>query len=323
MSESRPCPQCGRYHPPGACLYKTEEKNTFSESKEINGKFEFDPETGITKHEEDILEKLTPETIEKIRFLKTDNLYSKAKKIVAIRSEDILYLIQSIERGYFSTSPSPLRGKILDGALEGSDPAALYATPNPESQLLRDTFADFEISRSTLKKIIHDNLRSYSEIAIVQAIYRNVWMYIKDQEKMKKEIGKLYELGVEQDWENFFTHLVHEIVRGEIAQDTRSFVSFLLAHLDVSKIDKGNYRSFVKTLPQRGGVVLGIDEEALKKFKTIHSGHKTSAGFPVLEGFGDEVAFVTPDQKFPTDLIVGFEVLGNFEDEILDHLGID
>jgi len=298
-------------------------------AREVEGavEFKFDPDTSITSEEEAFLKTLTPADIEKVRQLKIDNLFKERVRVIAVRSEDLIYLLRCIKEGYIPTKSFHLTGKYTE---EESD-QFLYATYNPDSDYIKEHESELvaHVSsrgfESTAKDVFLGNLRLYAKIAKKQAIWRNLMPLVKDRAAMEKDLVKL---GIadsygQVEWEDFFDDLIrHGGGRGMTDQDCgwstfRNPFNFLFSHLKEGTYDKEDMRAFMNTLEERGGVMIGLDNRTAEDYEYISDARDTR-----VHGF-DEIVFKIPDGKLPLDMLVGFEVLGEFEDDVLERLGIE
>lgn len=278
------------------------------------------PLSGI---EVEIVESITPEQKRMLALWHKANLSKEKDLIVATRSEDIIYFLQCVQQGYIHVGGKGLRVKGNE-----NNRNYFFVTPNPESQDLKLNRPDLLVEGlpPTFAESIHTN-RKYYKVGMIQAVRRNLIVpYVMDEEfeVVAYAIYDRYCLnpgGREYPAtkiEVFYSKLAEELE--EIREDCFDLKNqkpclFALGKiLEKRGVNMESTVSFLKSLGSRGSICLAFNNKLIEGYKSTADENSVDSA--------DEFVIEVPDGKLPLDVILGLEALGDFEEAVLDKLGV-
>lgn len=253
----------------------------------------------------------------------SENLTKKKGSIVGVRSEDLLFLLESVHRGYLPA------GQGTRFKEEGY----FYLVPNPESTLLQGNRKDLiynpkvqnaATALRTFPEMVDENISQYGNSAVLGAIHRNFFPLVQNWDGLVEKINKFYGesgLGLDIIQEKLLEGLA-KIARQskEIQRPIASFTPnnrylFDLFHESVGhSIDRNSLQDQLVLFSERSSIMIAFSNALVEDYVATNAVDVVDTG--------DEFAVAVPDGKLPLDYIVGFESLGEFEDRILSELGI-
>ncbi len=281
------------------------------------------PAGELPEAENAILNQITPADKEKLRAWRKANLTKERGNIVAIRSEDLLYFLECVHRGYIPVGQGPIRGKIFGG------PNDFFVTPNPESRYLKDSARNL-LDRNysgDFSRAVNSNLNIYSDIGRIQAMHRNILTPYNITEEELEELNRKFfhktfpALEGGTSTEDYLAELAKETETMAEADNCFKllnkkpalfFLGELLRAKGVKNLDSLAKLLFNMNLKDRGSIFLAFNEKLVRNYEA------TTDRVDV----GGEFVVNVPDGKLSLDTIYGFETLGDFEDEILEQLGV-
>lgn len=275
----------------------------------------------LLRPERAILESLSEKDIECVSAIKSESLTKERHRILGVRSEDLFHFLACVKQGYLPVAVHELRGK--------SGSSHLYLSANPESEYFAQQDPDMFCKGATFQKMVRSNLVSYGRIAKLQAIFRNVIQKIPDRIAFEREVceygfhyyGQLYyssaeEMGIEMAGEDFYNDLLTMLTKPTIDPylsqvfETEEILFRALPQLKTSL--KSSFQSLIHSLPQRSGICLAFSDEIARVYKEDATAND-----------GEDLVYYIPDGRLPIKYVVGFESLGEYEDEVLAELGIE
>ncbi len=263
----------------------------------------------FSSSEKAVLDSLTEGDISRIREWKKESLTRERSAIVGVRSEDLVYFLECIHRGYIPVGGEGFR-------MKGDSKKYFFINTNPESSFLREkepSLIEPEMKQASFKKIALGNVSLYSRVAIIQTIRREVMPFLDEAQLLKQEAKRLGdEPGAlhPEVLEEFYDDLVDEIQKERSSMAYRDFQKALRNNKKAFEI----YKELVPTFDERGGIILAFSEELCKKYKGTNKA-------PITHTNG-EIAFSVPDGKLSLDVLYGFEALGAYEDKMLEALNV-
>ncbi len=263
----------------------------------------------ITEKEQQIVDSLSSSSREILQKLQMGRLSKYKSKIVGFRSEDLFFFLDCLNKGRIVV------GNETDKGCRGKCHNGLFLTPNPESPQFKyiDDEAKEDIRRSlrghlSFHAATRENANMYSRIALLGPIHREVRPLIKDEQDLLDQCwGSLKNSGLIQV-EEFYDALIEEVEeRVDFNSKNRYPLQYALSqHLDLQG------RDFVTQLLNqtkcRGGIIIGFNERLVEKH-----------GFPVA-GDSYDIVFNAPEGYVGLDTILGFETLGDYEDEMVERI---
>jgi hypothetical protein len=257
--------------------------------------------TFITDKERAIMKRLGPNDIALLGRLNLPSLTSKKKDIVGIRCEDIFSFMQFVKDGSYPVAGDGSRTKTTRG---------LYLIPNPESEDVKTTGNEavngLQNFYRTFSSAAYRTDTLYSDIARIGPISRELRPRIKDEQKMVKEyLGENFK---GESVENFYRDLLMEVDRSKPSFDYKNRLRALY-HLGKNLDENGREIAldiFNKT-GDRGAIMIGFDKKLITRY-----------GAPGMSIEGADICFPVKEGGVALDSVVGYEALGDFEDEVLD-----
>jgi hypothetical protein len=260
---------------------------------------------GLTQVEQQVLDSLTEKDVELVKRLRLGNLTKEKARIVGVRSEDLLFLLESIQRGFI---PAEIE----------TDPGKYYVAANPESTFILANQP--EAIESSHSKTFGDLTRREIEFAgtfdVVQhAVERNLLSGGSAKEKLLKELRHFYrglkynadELNLKEFYRDVAEDLTVNPGVLRFHSRSRPALALLSRHIEEA-LPPDAARNFLQSLTIRKGVVLAFNEKLLANYRFLHADH------------ADMVIHI-PTGKVGLDTLLGFETLGDFEDSVLEKIG--
>lgn len=297
----------------------------------------------LTEREQKLVDSLSEEHKETLRHLLSPNLTSKKKQIVGIRSEDLLYFLECVQRGYIPVSQDfTLRGKIEN------DCPVYHLSINPDSEKLAAEHSEYLEEFSTeesFEELAEHNVRLYGHAGIPAGIYRNIFPAIKDMDAFYGDLAERYHHTIFPNQETIsaeeianktsrallLEELMEEVTGTLLARKISPFSEYILKtgvsvkassviivlakHIDAAKMNLGEYSVLLNNLRERTGICVAFNNDTLEKFKVETR--------ELYIDSGNELIIRIPDGKLPISCVQGFETMGNFEDELLESLGVE
>jgi hypothetical protein len=284
----------------------------------------------LSTDEREFIQSLDQATIRKALSFRKDNLTKAKATIVAVRSEDLLFFLECIRNGYIPTAPLNTdtdHAHLGIMAKHGEDKGENYyfLAPNPDSLALQTAVNNQEpwiqplrLSGNFQNNIL-DNHRAYGAIAKKQAIRRKLLALnigpqeiitaVLEQEPDNEHIDHLEQGRVLTTfWEDFYNRATDPDPY-EMGYSLKP----LLAKLFLSKGQKPeDVTTFFDQLENRGGILIAFNDRILTQHHLSVDTEDTS---------GVDLCVQIPDPgHLGLDVILGFEALGAFEDDLLDLL---
>lgn len=268
-----------------------------------------------------ILASLSEADIRRVRALRSENLTKERHRILGVRSEDLFYFLQCVQQGFIPVAVHELRGKSGD--------SHLYLAPNPESRYLREQEPDAFNPGSSFKRMVEMNVGTYGDIAKAQALYRSVVARIPDREAFNRDVcrytyrhyASLYyespeQMGIEMAGEDYYNDLLASFSESRPAykDDELDEAQAILyrALPELATTLKPSFEAVLRSLPRRSGILVGFSEEIARRYVEDRKAEDA-----------DDLAYHIPDGRLPLEHVVGFEPLGEYEDDALAGLGIE
>jgi hypothetical protein len=258
----------------------------------------------LTEAERRIVDSLTPEDIELVRKLSTNNLTKERRKIVGARTEDIFSLLESVHKGFLPVELETDRDEYFVEA----NPESTFLNQNKPEALEKNESKGFGDFRYVA------NLNTPSA-AVKHAVELNLLSHKGARERLVKELRDFYR---DQEFDSdefnlkeFYRDVAYDLtINPDVLQfNSRSRPALsLLARAVQNALSPDEARNFLQSLTARKGVLLAFNEELLRKYRFLKSGHH---GVMVLE---------VPSGKVDLDTVLGFETLGDFEDSVLEKI---
>ncbi len=284
---------------------------------------------GLTRREEKILESLTPENIETLRRLRSDNLTLHKREIVGVRSEDIMYFLQCIQKGYIPVEPVEVM------SYKATEKPYFYVTPNPDSTAIHERPELLKALKGvhSFEDTIRHNSSLYGTIGVRAAIFHNIFPLVKDPKGLLRSWSKIQPFRPSQEVENettrmiwletYLKYVVDEILEAQRNKSKLRFhqpsrlpkLSLLGDHIPPKYADA--VLASLTQFTSRGGMSLAFNRSLLKYAGS--GDRRDDKGVHTI----DEVTFEIPSKKLELDAVLGFEPLGEFEDKVLERLGIE
>lgn len=266
-------------------------------------------ESGISQQEQAIITQITDADRARLQDLQKTNLSKDKARIVGIRSEDIFFFLQCVHQGYIPAGQSKLMAKN----------EAFYLTANPESAYIQahpDAALFFFPDDNKFINVSTSNADMYGSIGIRQGLHRNIMPFVNTVEFLHQATGYTDPETASLEWERVYGELVNEIsagIRSEADRVLPKHVRLLFQHLLSNSPDRKQLVKFVSRLKNRGSITMAFNEEMFQNYTALPP--EQADGF-----MNAELAFEVPNGKIPLDCVLGFETLGDFEDEILEGL---
>jgi hypothetical protein len=277
---------------------------------------------GLTEREGLILQALNADDIEKVRSLHSKSLTKQKERIVGVRVEDLLYLLESVHAGHMP---------VKEGT-RFKEEGYFYLVPNPESLLLQKERQDLiynpdiqnaDSALRTFPEALDEAFR-YTESAAIAAIHRNLVPLVQDWEPLVKSVNKFYgesDLGKDIIQERLLEGLIKTAQTSiENGRPITSFTPnnrYLFDLFDEAlghSIPRDVLGQQLVDFSQRSSVVVAFNETLLH--------NRTATNKLGIVHSGNEFAVRVSGGELPLDCIAGFESLGEFEDRVLNELGI-
>lgn len=268
-----------------------------------------------------------PSKKEKIRSLFSTKLAAVKDQVIGVRSEDILTIIERLQEGRI---PVNFPGEGIRARKKGW----YYLTPI-ETNPFWSTIPGVEFdggNQSNIYEQTLDNIGLYAHSgAVATALSRNVFPHL--QGAYRKEFRRLFkeipgDIGMSTA-ESIASDLIDEWKAGggkhvgteRIMRSPNRFPVFncllTLVHKEESRIPIGEF--LIKVIKERGGVIVGFTKEVIqgriasRLFDQESVIHATEEIAVKLKGGFIDLS------KNP---IIAIEPLGEYEDRILDQLGL-
>ena len=289
-------------------------------SRDIKGISDNAPE--LLDSERAILDMLTEADRDFLRSHYSNNLNRDKRIIAGVRSEDLLFFLECVHKGYIPVGQGGIRTKSKSAEY-------FFLTPNPELPALSaDILAN--CYEKTFRDIVRANLQDYSIIGIQQGIYRIFKEQMKTPEFVEAitlaldrymPLPEMFESDLSEEalernrLETWLKAIALEISDGIDIKLNSHRLPYLYGVSKLVPQEKLHILGpYFKSLKDRGGICVAFKPDIFKKYEPtaekniIHS--------------QDEVAIAVPGGKIPIDLVHGFEALGNFEGQVLLRLEI-
>lgn len=269
----------------------------------------------LTQEEASRMSVIRPEAIERFLQLRADNLFSHREAIVGFRTDDLLSVLEHLDRGFFPISNSSMMDK------EGE--ALYFLTANPDCTTLQQQgfYSDIQWDpghAKTLEGAIDRNQEQYDQMAIQLAIFKNIGDVLLPHRQQIAEDMQRYAQGVhagereQSQIEKILESLANDALKltsdGSWRRAGCSAVPSLKRVLDHDSFTAINH--FLARLQDRGSVLVAFNANVLK-------------GDYVTSAKGQDYNEITvdhPEKKIGIDCVLGYEVLGDWEDQVCDHL---
>lgn len=280
-------------------------------------------ETGLTEEELEVLRQLNSKDIGRLTTLYTKNLLLKKDEIVAVRSEDLIYFLKCIHDGYLPVGTGPIMNKGSANIGEN-----FFVTPNPDHVDIKQNPESFPALSASLRGAISSNYEMYGFIATKNALYRNfISKEISNEEfdNLSCQYGVKYGLEDTDEFKDVPLSLLRENFLGKLSEEIQEFENgnsvlgqnrtpafFILSQYMLSNgVDSNALIQKLNKFKNRGSIVIAFNNKILK-YDTIPDGRHCI----------DEAIFSIPEGRVDLDMILGFETMGEFEDDIIELLGI-
>ena len=258
----------------------------------------------LTAHEIGILEKVKPH-ISVVEEMYKPNLAREKNCIIGVRSEDLFFILQAITIGQF-----PIGGNGVRNKGQG-----FFLTPNPEHsycKTLQKNNPETLRLLPTYQEAIRKNLMLYGGIAIIAPFNREIRPHIQDEMILVKGEDE-YDNGepAESLVETFYHRMARDL--GSIpgvcnVKDYTNRLPRLKIILDSPGLVRDSTADFLDGIKRRKPVLIGFNEK-LNQYARAEPG----------EGEVDIVYQIEAD-TIPLDTLVGFEVVGDVEEQIVGDL---
>lgn len=263
--------------------------------------------------EQRVLESLTPQDVEIVRRLKRENILREKEHVVGIRSEDLIHFLECVHLGYIPIGSGGFRERRTENGY-------LFVTTNSESSLLRTQHPDLipERLREELFRVTaQTNVNVYAQTAMIQAVRREIMPYVDEPALVEQ---KRLRLQRDQD-EPVLESVAREELYRDIVLDIEDQSSYTPATRSLMALLRGKpeilsrCRRLYDTAEKRGGILLAFGDELVRRFSGTTD--------PRLVHDTKETIYAIPDGRLPLATLQGFEPLGEFEDGVLELLGIE
>lgn len=257
----------------------------------------------LTEKEQQIIDSINPPQREALQRLNVTCLSKYKFKIVGVRCEDLFFFLDCLNKGKMPVGGyrKGYRYKCKEG---------LYLTPNLECLRLR------EIENEEVKTVIRltgnfskattANVGVYSDVALLGPLHREVRpLIIGEPELMDESVGHPRDpLQVEQ----FYYALVQEIAEGAEFGYKNRFPRHYALGQHLRPQDRDFITQLFNRIKCRSGIIIGFNEQLIERY-----------GFPAA-GDGDDIMFSVPNGYVDLDTILGFETLGDYEEEVVEDI---
>jgi len=264
-----------------------------------------------------ILEQVTEADKNKLKDWHKAKLVKGKDQIVPIRSEDLLYFLECVHQGYIPVGTSTIRSK-------GGDVNDFSVTPNPESkEIKRHPELLQPKGPKRFVEAVNTNSLLYSHTARIQRIYRNIITPHVDPEDLKRIVCEFYETDTSDNdlagkTEDYFDVLEQETKTAQKhcfnLKNAKPALFLLGEYLRSKKVDIEPLEDFLINSQDRGSICLAFNNNLVKNYEATAEKDSTDSH--------DEFVLKIPDGKLSLDTVYGFEALGDFEDAVLDKLGV-
>lgn len=274
----------------------------------------------LLEPERQILASVSEADVAALRRLSSESLTKERHQILGVRSEDLLYFIQCVQKGYIPVAIHELRGK--------SGSSHIYLSANPDSTFLHQQDPKMFNPGASFQKMVKTNLRTYAETAQLQTIYRNVIEKIPDRASFQRAIreyvyeyyaGGYYdsveEFSIEMAGEQFYQDLLAVLKASTLhpnqshIYETRDILLQAMPELETSL--KAPFAALLESLPKRSGICLAFSDDLARAYAEDRDAEDA-----------DDLVYHIPNGKLPLDFVLGFEPLGEYKDELLAGLGV-
>lgn len=257
----------------------------------------------LTDAEVKIVRSLTPEHVETIKRWNRDNLAKEKTNVVGVRSEDLFFLLECIQKGSIPVETETTLNRY-------------FIAGNPQSSFLTQHRPDAleTITNTTFADTADENIRLKAPyIVIKRTLERNLLSQEKIRESLLEDLHRFYHEQRYTDDElylrEFYFDLAQEVTRNpnvlSFSSPTRPALR-LLARYAQAVFPPETARLFLSSLANRRGVLMGFNDGIFQKYKFMGGDH-------------EDMVFEVPE-RLGLETVIGFEPLGEFEDSVLDRL---
>lgn len=252
--------------------------------------------------EQSIVQGVTSSQRSLLQRLYTPNLSQYKNDIVGLRAEEFFFFLRSIQEGRLPTTGNKVMFKCNGG---------IYLTPNPDSHVLNQCTDGLvrKVAQGSVDfgEAAEHTVGTYYYVAQMNPLIREVRPYIHNESELvdkwtedKKDPTKT---------ENFYQALIDEILTGraDFNHRYRFPIHFLLKE-HIQPEDRDGVLNILRKLAQRAGIIIGFNDLLVSRYGMPKVGDGTDIFFNIPQGFVD------------LDCIVGFEVLGDFEEGIVNRI---
>ena len=263
----------------------------------------------LTEKEQQIVDSIGQSQRETLQKLNVTSLTKYKSQIVGFRSEDLFFFLDCLNKGRIVV------GNETDKGCRGKCQGGLFLTPNPESPQFK--YIDDEVKDNFKRPLgghlsfhaaTRENVKMYSEIALLNPIHREVRPLIKDEQSLLNSCwGYLKGSGLIQV-EEFYDALIDEIKEGaSFNYKNRSPIYYTLGQY-LNPQDKEFVTQLFNRVKCRKGIIIGFNEQLVERY-----------GLPTV-GDGYDIVFNVPEGHINLDTILGFETLGDYEEEVVGSI---
>lgn len=254
-------------------------------------------EFGLTPKERELLDSLTRDEagfiVEKCKVNLLRN--PGPREVVGIRSEDFIYFMEAVKRGYFIVSPvgDAVRSREKLEEAKYGHPVFYLSTNNAYRTDNRESFsAD-----------LSQNDRNYGQRScIASAVQRNIAPCIAP--RMWRQIDKDFDHeGAHVARETFFNEIYENLIERNNLEEV---VHILMKYLPEGT-PKEALANFLRSLRERSHILVTFHESI------------SEISRPVIVD-KDETHVAAPNNQVGVEHVAGYEAQGDFIDDIIEHL---
>lgn len=264
----------------------------------------------LTARERAAVSNLTAQDLQTMLELQVPSLSDYKEDIVAIRTEDIFGLFRAVASGGFELGGESFMDK---------KDVAFYVTPNPDSVDLQahDAYADIRwempkgLDEPTFDAIIQTNDFQYGTIAVQAALARDLLPVIRPKlGDILRDIHEHYRHLDSTDPDNraIVEEVIDELANCSTTKFRNNFAKRAIRDA-FERSDQSQYESYLQNVSDRAGVLVAFNKSLLL-YEV--SGKKVDDE--------NEITCRHPSNFISMNTILGIEVLGDWEDDLLVYL---
>lgn len=276
-------------------------------------------EQELARRDEEIITSLGPKDIERLKGLYTENLTRKKKRIVGVRSEDLFHLMQCIKKGGMPSESLVNQAERFTK----NEAAGFYLAANPESEALKRRFSKADYESASFREMTQDNIVGYGYISSAgESIRRNIIPHIdvpRMAEAYKQAMGH-----ADASDANMLNEVLarvgmacHDQDAGYNPDETGHEAMKAIVTGGEGKIPKEVLLSYLDQLVERKGMIIAFNEKVFEGAEVFLANDDRKT-----ERKANEVIIIPTNKTIPLEAIEGFEVLGDYEERVLERLGV-